>query len=133
MIRISGIVSYMLEQAKPAAKFLGSVKEVQTFMASADVSIVGFFASENGALYEAFVDAAERTRGDFSVGYVLEGSVSEHFGANPPQVVLFYPEVPMGWVMSRENRQNTFADILVQLRAETQKIPEGKFDSIIFS
>uniref|UniRef100_A0A914H4U7 Protein disulfide-isomerase n=1 Tax=Globodera rostochiensis TaxID=31243 RepID=A0A914H4U7_GLORO len=90
-----GIVSYMLNQAKPAANRLNSVKEAHKFMSSSDVTIIGFFPSESGALYEAFVDAAERTRDDFLVGYALDSSIAQHFDTkiDGGRVILFQPEI----------------------------------------
>ncbi|KAL3107802.1 hypothetical protein niasHT_017034 [Heterodera trifolii] len=88
-----GIVSYMLDQAKPAVNRLNSVKDVLKFMSPSDVTVVGFFSSESGAFYEAFADAAERTRGDFAVGYALDGAIAQHFGAKFGEVVLFWPEI----------------------------------------
>jgi hypothetical protein len=81
----------MLEQAQPAAKQLHSVND--KFMAAADVSIVGFFSTESGPLFEAFVDAAERTRDDFACHYVVGTKLTKEFKAEPGQIILYYPTV----------------------------------------
>jgi protein disulfide-isomerase A4 len=88
-----GIVKYMLEQSKPAARLLKSAKEVKAFMAQKDVTIIGFFASDSGRLFEAFTEAAERTRGDFTTGYVLEESVRKELKAKVGNIVLYQPEI----------------------------------------
>jgi hypothetical protein len=46
----------MLDQSKPAAKTLNSVKEAQKFMVFDDVTIIGFFNHPEGALFDAFIE-----------------------------------------------------------------------------
>lgn len=53
---ILGIVDYMLEQAKPAAKKLNTVKETQRFFKKDDVTILGFFSDEHSKLFDALTD-----------------------------------------------------------------------------
>lgn len=81
----------MLEQANPAAQRLTSTND--QFMGVADVSIVGFFDAESGPLFDAFTDAAERTRGDFNCAYVTDPTVVKQFNAKPGQIALYYPHV----------------------------------------
>uniref|UniRef100_A0A915ETN3 Protein disulfide-isomerase n=1 Tax=Ditylenchus dipsaci TaxID=166011 RepID=A0A915ETN3_9BILA len=88
-----GIVNYMIEQSMDAAKELMSVKEAQKFMAFDDVTIIGFFNHPEGALFEAFIEAAEKTRSDFTVGYTTNKDVMKHFKASPNHIVLFHPEI----------------------------------------
>lgn len=47
----------MLEQAKPAARKLESVKEAQRIMSKDDVTIIGFFATVDSKLFENFADS----------------------------------------------------------------------------
>ncbi|KAI1717324.1 thioredoxin domain-containing protein [Ditylenchus destructor] len=88
-----GIVKYMLEQSKPAAKELKTVKEAQKFMAFDDVTIIAFFNAAQGPLMDAFTEAAEKARGDFTVAWTTSKEVRKHFKANPDHIVLFYPEI----------------------------------------
>jgi hypothetical protein len=62
-------------------------------MAAADVSIVGFFSSENGPLFEAFLEASERTRGDFGSYYVVGTKMIKQFKAKAGQILIYYPTV----------------------------------------
>uniref|UniRef100_F1L1D5 Protein disulfide-isomerase n=1 Tax=Ascaris suum TaxID=6253 RepID=F1L1D5_ASCSU len=89
-----GIVDYMLEQAKPAAKKLNTVKETQRFFKKDDVTILGFFSDEHSKLFDALTDTAEMTREEFpAVGYVMDVDVMKHFNVKPESVVLFHPEI----------------------------------------
>ncbi|CAK5027058.1 unnamed protein product [Meloidogyne enterolobii] len=86
-----GIVNYMIEQSKPAVKFLNH-SSIDKFISNNDVTIVGFFDSESGSLYDAFVDAAERTRADFSCYYVTDPSVIKEFKVKAGTITIFYPK-----------------------------------------
>lgn len=87
-----GIVSYMIEQSKPAVKLLNH-SSFDRFMSKDDIAIVGFFTSESGSLYDAFVDAAERTRGDFSCYIVKDPIIINEFKAKIGGITIFYPKV----------------------------------------
>lgn len=89
----AGIVKHMLEQSTAAAKELNSVKDVQKFMRTDDVTVIGFFEAPQGNLFDAFNEAAEKTRKDFTVGYTTNPEVWKHFKASPEHIVLFYPEI----------------------------------------
>ena len=82
----------MLEQSKPAVKLL-SHSSPEKFMSKDDVTIVGFFESDTGSLYETFVDAAERTRGDFSCYFVKDLAVIKEFRTTTGKIIIFYPKV----------------------------------------
>jgi protein disulfide-isomerase A4 len=102
-----GIVKYMLDQAKPAAKELKSVKEAQRLFSKDDVTIIGFFATTDSASFQAFSDAAEMTRPEFtSVGYTVDPAVIKHYKAQPNQIVIFYPEI---YWSEYEPRSRTYA------------------------
>uniref|UniRef100_A0AC34Q5G3 Protein disulfide-isomerase n=2 Tax=Panagrolaimus sp. JU765 TaxID=591449 RepID=A0AC34Q5G3_9BILA len=89
-----GIVKYMLEQSKPAARPIKTVKEAQRLMLKDDVTIIGFFATEESRTFESFKDAAEMTRPEFTaVGYTTDPEVMKHFKAKPNDIVLFHPEI----------------------------------------
>lgn len=55
--KFTGIVKYMIEQAKPAARNLNTIKEVQRFMQKADVTVIGFFRDENSNLIDPLKEA----------------------------------------------------------------------------
>jgi len=89
-----GIIKYMLEQARPAAKHLKTIKEAQRIFLKDDVTIIGFFATEDSRSFEAFKEAAEKTRPEFkAVGYTTEPEVLKHFKAKPNDIVIYYPEI----------------------------------------
>ncbi|VDK55701.1 unnamed protein product [Anisakis simplex] len=89
-----GIVQYMIEQSKPAAKKLDTIKEAQRIFLRTDVTIVAFLSGERSKLFDAFSDMAERTREEFSaVGYTFDENVMKHFNAKPDTVILFQPEI----------------------------------------
>ncbi|KAH7731879.1 protein disulfide-isomerase A4 [Aphelenchoides avenae] len=101
-----GIVRYMLEQAKPAVKELKTVKEAQRIFLKDDVTIIGFFATTDSSSFQAFSDAAEMTRSEFTaVGYTTDPEVMKHYKAQPGQIVLFYPEI---YWSKYEPRRKTF-------------------------
>lgn len=83
----------MIDQAKPAAVFLNSVKEVKKFTSFADITIIGFFDSAKGKFHDSFIDVAEKTRNDFVVGYTTDSSVMQHFKAKPNSIILYYPQI----------------------------------------
>uniref|UniRef100_A0A7E5A0H4 Protein disulfide-isomerase n=1 Tax=Panagrellus redivivus TaxID=6233 RepID=A0A7E5A0H4_PANRE len=89
-----GIVKYLLEQSKPAARPLKTVKEAKRIFHKDDVTIIGFFATEDSKSFEAFSEAAEMTRPEFTaVGYSLDPEVMKHFKAKPNDIVIFYPDI----------------------------------------
>ncbi|VDM39184.1 unnamed protein product [Toxocara canis] len=103
-----GIVEYMIEQAKPAAKKVSSVKEAQRLFKKDDVTILGFFSDERSKLFDAFSDTAEMTREEFSaIGYTTDANIMKHFDAKPDTVVLFYPEI---YWSKYEPKRETFAE-----------------------
>ncbi len=108
-ISISGIAKHMIELAQPAAKKLDTIKAAQRFFVRDDITIIGFFATEQSKLFENFADAgndlmdyvnfmqilsAEATRDEFTaVGYTTDPKVMKHFEAKPNDIVIFYPEI----------------------------------------
>ncbi|CAD5221012.1 unnamed protein product [Bursaphelenchus xylophilus] len=103
-----GIVNFMLDQSQPAAKELRIVSEAKKFFSKDDVTIIGFFASTESPQFEAFQDAAERTRPEFQfVGYTTDPSVFKHFGAVPNDVVIFYPELFLSDVEDKRKKLNS--------------------------
>uniref|UniRef100_A0A0N5AJ78 Protein disulfide-isomerase n=1 Tax=Syphacia muris TaxID=451379 RepID=A0A0N5AJ78_9BILA len=115
-----GIVKYMIEQSKPAAHKLQTIKEAQRYMQKQDITIIGFFASDESKLFEAFNDAAEMTREEFKLGYTLEPELIKHFKVKPNDIVIFYPEIfwskyePKRVVYSKG--ESTAEDLLTFLR-----------------
>lgn len=72
-----GIIDFMLQQIKPATTNLGSEKEVNDFHKDGKVSIVAYFMHDEDQAKGAFVDVAEKLRGDYDFGYVLNQSPKE--------------------------------------------------------
>jgi hypothetical protein len=55
----------MMEQAKPAARKLDTVKDAQRLMSKDDITIIGFFATDESKQFENFGDAGSfRLRSD---------------------------------------------------------------------
>jgi len=71
----SGIVSYMLKQVGDSAKAIKTVEEYNKFIDHYDVSIIGFFPSKTGSLYQNFIATADNLREEFRFGLVTETSV----------------------------------------------------------
>ncbi|CAB3403430.1 unnamed protein product [Caenorhabditis bovis] len=89
-----GIVHYMLEQSKPAAKKLEKLRDVERFMSKDDVTIVGFFATEDSSAFEAFADAAEMLREEFkTMGHTSDAAAFKKFDAKPNDIIIFYPSL----------------------------------------
>ncbi|VDM73426.1 unnamed protein product, partial [Strongylus vulgaris] len=87
-----GIVKFMNDQALPALKTLGSVGEVERFMAKEDVTIIGFFESESSSAYEPFSDTAEMLREDFKhMAWVSDPKAFKKYDAKPNDIIIFYP------------------------------------------
>ncbi|CAD6187962.1 unnamed protein product [Caenorhabditis auriculariae] len=90
----AGIVKYMLEQSKPAARKLESAKDVERFMDKTDVTIIGFFASDDSTAFEAYSDSAEMLREEFkTMGYTTNSAVFKKYDAKPNDVIIFYPSL----------------------------------------
>ncbi|GMR42615.1 hypothetical protein PMAYCL1PPCAC_12810 [Pristionchus mayeri] len=88
----NGITQYMLDQASPAAKKLQGLKEVERWMDKKDVTIVGFFATEDGPSFEAYSDAAEMLREEFkTMGWTSDPAAFKKYDAKPNDVIVFYP------------------------------------------
>lgn len=90
---MTGIVKYMIDQSKPAAVELKNLKETKNFMAFDDVTIIGFFEQPEGQLYDSFVEAAEKTRNDFKIGYTINPDVFKNYKVKKNLIVIFYPEI----------------------------------------
>lgn len=88
-----GILNHMMLQASPAATELKTLKKVKSFMPAEDVAIIGFFEVDEGKYFEVFMDAAEKTRNDFTVGYTKSDALRQHFNAKKNSIVVFYPEL----------------------------------------
>ncbi|CEF66669.1 Protein disulfide-isomerase A4 [Strongyloides ratti] len=89
-----GIMEYMLKQAEPAAKKLNSVMEAKRIMKKTDVTIIGFFANEDGPQYNAFFEASEKVREELpGMGFTTDPDVIKAFKAQPGDVIIFYPDV----------------------------------------
>ncbi|PAV82219.1 hypothetical protein WR25_21804 [Diploscapter pachys] len=88
----NGIVKYMLEQSRPAAKKMSNLAEIEKFMSKDDVTIMGFFASEDSTTFEAYSDSAEMLREEFkTMGYTLDKAAFKKYDAKPNDIIIFYP------------------------------------------
>uniref|UniRef100_A0A0K0D2H9 Calsequestrin n=1 Tax=Angiostrongylus cantonensis TaxID=6313 RepID=A0A0K0D2H9_ANGCA len=88
-----GIVNYMIDQSKPAAKKLSNVGSIERFMEKDDVTIIGFFTTDSVSL-EAYSDAAEMLREEFkSMGYTDDSNTLKNYGAKPNDIIIFYPSI----------------------------------------
>ncbi|GMS89584.1 hypothetical protein PENTCL1PPCAC_11759 [Pristionchus entomophagus] len=87
-----GMVKYMVDQSAPAAKKLNGLKEVDRWMDKNDVTIIGFFATEDGPSFEAYADAAEMLREEFkTMGWTSDPAAFKKYDAKPNDVIVFYP------------------------------------------
>uniref|UniRef100_A0A1I7T947 Protein disulfide-isomerase A4 n=1 Tax=Caenorhabditis tropicalis TaxID=1561998 RepID=A0A1I7T947_9PELO len=88
----AGIVKYMTEQSKPAATKLAKLKDIERFMSKDDVTIIGFFATEDSSAFEAFSDSAEMLREEFkTMGHTSDPAAFKKWDAKPNDIIIFYP------------------------------------------
>jgi hypothetical protein len=84
-------VAHLLVQAQPAAREIFFIHD--QLLTTSDVVIFGFFSTKSGPLFQAYLDAAERTRGNFACHYVIGRKQMKEFKAKPGKISLYYPEV----------------------------------------
>uniref|UniRef100_A0A1I7XQ09 protein disulfide-isomerase n=1 Tax=Heterorhabditis bacteriophora TaxID=37862 RepID=A0A1I7XQ09_HETBA len=83
---------YDSQHFKSAAKKLSGIKEIDRFMDKTDVTIIGFFATEDSTAFEAFKDSAEMLREEFnSMGFTLDPAAFKKYDAKPNDIIIFYP------------------------------------------
>jgi len=88
-----GIVSYMMEQAKPPSVEIITVKQVRAALNSADdVTIIGCFSSKDEDALSTYQDAGNRLRSEFEFRHTFDDDVITHLGASPGDILLFHPQ-----------------------------------------
>uniref|UniRef100_A0A0N5BTH5 Protein disulfide-isomerase n=1 Tax=Strongyloides papillosus TaxID=174720 RepID=A0A0N5BTH5_STREA len=116
-----GIIDYMLKQANPAAVKVNTVAEAKRLMKKTDVTIMGFFANEDGPQYNAFFEASEKVREELpDMGYTTDPAVIKAFKAQPGDVIIFYPEIFWTKYEEKQKKYNkdapTAEDLLAYLK-----------------
>jgi len=84
----SEIVSWVKKKSGPAAKTITSVEEADTFEESAEVAVLGLFASETSDDAKVFLRVAAGND-DIAFGISTSAAVAAKLGVTPPAVVLF--------------------------------------------
>jgi len=86
----SGITKFMRSQVGPSAKELSSVKAAEDFLATAEVTVMGFL-EESSDLNRNFVKVADKLRESVRFGVSSVKDVAEKYGYKN-QIVLFRPK-----------------------------------------
>ncbi|CAD5116862.1 DgyrCDS5703 [Dimorphilus gyrociliatus] len=86
-----GIFKYMRSKAGPSSKNVESVDGMESFLKTQDVTIVGFFDSNENELAKQFSKLADAMSEDFRFGHSFESSVSEKYSFSN-NIVLFRPK-----------------------------------------
>ncbi|XP_068603841.1 protein disulfide-isomerase A4 [Brachionichthys hirsutus] len=88
-----GIVDYMIEQSGPPSKQVQAAKQVQELTKDGDDAvIVGVFSSEQDAAYEAYLEACNSLREDFTFRHTFSSEVAKLLKASPGDIVITQPE-----------------------------------------
>lgn len=59
-----------------------------------DVTIIGFFASEDSTVFDAYADASEMLREEFKkMGYTSDKAAFKKYDAKPGDIIIFYPSL----------------------------------------
>lgn len=82
------IISWLNKKTGPAAKSLNTVEELQAFIDSAEVVVVGFFSDPTGAGFATFVEAAGEIDGT-SFGVTVNPALQTTHSLEGDAVVLF--------------------------------------------
>uniref|UniRef100_A0A4D5R9Q9 Protein disulfide-isomerase n=1 Tax=Scolopendra viridis TaxID=118503 RepID=A0A4D5R9Q9_SCOVI len=87
----NGIVKYMAAQVGPSSKEFDNVKEIESFLEKEEVSIIGFFDSEDVKLKNTFQKVADKMRETARFGHSLNSEVLKKYGYTN-EVILFRPK-----------------------------------------
>ena len=100
-----GIIAYMREQAKPAARPLDSLKSAKRACThSDDIAVLGFFASEDDRAFENFVAAGEELRETYKTYmYTTDAEIIKGMDAKAGTVCVC---VPTKWASKYEEQYN---------------------------
>lgn len=82
------IVSWLTKKTGPPAKALTSAEELQSFIDSAEVVVVGFFADPTAAAFSTYINAAAEIDG-VSLGIISDPKIAESQSVEGDAVVLF--------------------------------------------
>ncbi|XP_077977959.1 protein disulfide-isomerase A4-like [Glandiceps talaboti] len=88
-----GIINYMMTQSGDSSKVKADKKALKEFLSDEqDVTIAGFFESEDDKLYQTYLDAGNNLRDDFKFGHTFDKDSMDHYKVKPGSVVVFVPE-----------------------------------------
>lgn len=88
----SGIISYMIEQAKPPSIEIKEAKLLDKGISDKMVTVIGFFESEESLLFQKYINAANLQRRKFKFLHTFSSSVISHASAKPGMIALYQPE-----------------------------------------
>lgn len=93
-VHCPGIIKYMTEQARPAAQAVDSLKTAKRMCSHAnDVTVIGFFATDEDSAYENFVAAGEELREEYkNYVYTTDASIIKGLQAQPNTVRVCIPD-----------------------------------------
>lgn len=84
-----GIVKTMLKESGPVSKLLAAEDEVEDFKRGLDLSIIGYFSSEESTEFKYFKDAAGNLKDYFRFAHVIEAEDSKN--ENLKKAVIYRP------------------------------------------
>ncbi|XP_038077413.1 protein disulfide-isomerase A4-like [Patiria miniata] len=88
-----GILEYMRKQAGDSSEHLASPKALKQFVEfQEDISIVGFFKTEEEDLYKTYLEAGNDLREDYRFGHTFDHQLMANYKVNPNSIVIFMPE-----------------------------------------
>ncbi|XP_022080080.1 protein disulfide-isomerase A4-like [Acanthaster planci] len=88
-----GILDYMRKQAGDSSEHLTSSRALKQFLEfQDDISIVGFFKTEEENLYKAYLEAGNDLREDYRFGHTFDHQLMNQYKVNPNSIVIFMPE-----------------------------------------
>ncbi|XP_071957938.1 protein disulfide-isomerase A4-like [Antedon mediterranea] len=88
-----GIIDYMQKQSGDSSKNKATLKDMKKFLEHQDdVSIVGFFSSEEDDLYKMYLDKGNSLRDDYRFAHTFDATVISHYKAKTESIVVFVPE-----------------------------------------
>uniref|UniRef100_A0AC35U9B3 Protein disulfide-isomerase n=1 Tax=Rhabditophanes sp. KR3021 TaxID=114890 RepID=A0AC35U9B3_9BILA len=101
-----GIIKYMRDQAQPAAQEIKSVGEARKLFSKSDITIIGFFALEDGVQYNAFYEASEKMREQIKgIAFTTDLATMKHYSAQPGDIIIYYPSI---FVSKYEKKQKVY-------------------------
>ncbi|XP_013391677.1 protein disulfide-isomerase A4 [Lingula anatina] len=87
-----GIVEYMKTHQGPGSKEMKTLKELKNFMSEDDVTVVGFFNSEEDEVYKTYQESCDEIREDYKFAHTFDEASRNHYKVNAGSVVVFNAE-----------------------------------------